>query len=889
MSRSTIRPGDYEALLRARFRAAQINAQRPKRKASRRDRIWVRLPMALVVIGALGIFAATMATAVHDAGLVELDGNVADDGLAVATDDWSTLFNASGEYIGPAGNQATFVADYPTPDYTYHAGSDKDQDDVTTWQCGDVNNPTPKDEILNAYAVLSVGTGGSHIGDTILNFGFERPVNNGTSFMGVWFFQSAVGCDSAPSGDTIPFNGGHSDGDILTLVNFTNGGAQFNIQVFEWVGTGGAYADGTMDLITSSGECGPSEGDQRVCGKVNIAAITTNWPNTEAGDNDLAAHQFFEGGLNINDLLAPAGQELPCFSTFMAETRTSDVFTAQLKDFAGGTLNSCGSIEASKYLDVNGNGQNDTEPALDGWTLNLFEDENGNGTIDPEDDQLDSQVTGAGGSVTYADLQAGDYIVCEELLSDTPPWVNSDPGDGTLCKPITVTVGETATVEFGNGQPDISVSKVADAEDVCSGATVGYVITVQNIGNVTLTNVDVEDDVLGTIASDLTLDPGDFAVYNPTHQITSTTTNTVTATGDWWTVTPAATATASATVTPHDCTISLTKIPRQTDVCDGTDVTYDYALTNNSDEFTWTGDLTDDVLGDVALDTSVGPGDTANFTATGTINGVVNNTATADGAFDDPASTTASTTADATVTGHDCSISLTKTPSVTEVCNGDSVDYTYVVTNNSDAYTWAGTLTDDVLGAIDGTITLAPGASQTLTASWVINGTVTNIATADGAFDDPASTTASTTATATVVGTPCGQGCTPGFWQGGLGITLWDEPIPDPDWAAHGGVGTNPFVTTDQFTSFFLASGNTYVDTHTMLEIVGSGGTSSWPRKAARDLIAAYLNSSFGMGYPYDTQTILDDWADAVAAGTSGFQAFHLKYAAANELGCTVS
>jgi hypothetical protein len=36
------------------------------------------------------------------------------------------------------------------------------------------------------------------------------------------------------------------------------------------------------------------------------------------------------------------------------------------------------------------------------------------------------------------------------------------------------------------------------------------------------------------------------------------------------------------------------------------------------------------------------------------------------------------------------------------------------------------------------------------------------------------------------------------------------------------------------------------------------------------------------------TSEILTDWANAVAQGTSGFQAFHLKYSALNQLGCTI-
>src|SRR5207302_5962344 len=144
---------------------------------------------------------------------------------------------------------------------------------------------------------------------------------------------------------------------------------------------------------------------------------------------------------------------------------------------------------------------------------------------------------------------------------------------------------------------------------------------------------------------------------------------------------------------------------------------------------------------------SLTPGQHRTFTKSGAITGTVNNTATASGAFDDPSSTSASKTATATVNGHACSISLTKTPDQTSVCNGSSVTYTYVVTNNSDAFSWTGTLTDNVLGTISGSFTLAPAAHQTFTKSGAITGTVNNTATASGAFDDPSSTSASKTAT----------------------------------------------------------------------------------------------------------------------------------------------
>jgi hypothetical protein len=479
MSTQDMDPAELQTLLWAR---AALSAKTPHRSAA-----WLRSRVLapVAILSALMLLAVAAVLAAHDAGLVEMDGNVADDGGAVVgSHDWNTLFDASGTYIGPAGNQSAFISDYYNPshlnpDFTYHAGSDKDQDNVGTWQCGDVSNPTPKDEILNAYAVLSTGTGGTHVGNTILNFGFERPVNEGTSFMGVWFFQSAVGCNSAPTGDTISFSGTHSDNDILTLINYTNGGASFNIQVFKWVGTGGAYADGTMDLITSSGECGPSEGDDRVCGKTNTASITTNWP---PGDGGLDAHQFFEGALDITALLASEGQEVPCFSTFMAETRTSDVFTAQLKDFAGGSLNSCGKILVDKV----------TDPSGDPTSFEFSADTQANFFLTDTDAPNDS-----------GNLPAGTYAV-SEIVPAGWDLTSATCDDGSDPSSIDLAAGETVTCTF-NDQADsnIIVQKVTDPDPDLSDTSFAFTTDYGALG-FNLKNGESNDS--GDI------DPGTYAV-----------------------------------------------------------------------------------------------------------------------------------------------------------------------------------------------------------------------------------------------------------------------------------------------------------------------------------------------------------------------------------------
>jgi hypothetical protein len=161
--------------------------------------------------------------------------------------------------------------------------------------------------------------------------------------------------------------------------------------------------------------------------------------------------------------------------------------------------------------------------------------------------------------------------------------------------------------------------------------------------------------------------------------------------------------------------------------------------------------------------------------------------------------------------------------------------------------------------------------------------TVTNVAsflTNDTSTDDDSSWTV------TVHVVNCGEGCTPGFWQGGFGAQLWNE-LNDPQWASNGGAGTNPFIQTTLFNSFFTPQSS--LNGKTMLDIVGTGGGNAWPRKAARDVVAAYLNASFGLSYPFTPAQIAQMWTNAVnAGGNAGFQAIHAQLAPANELGCDI-
>src|SRR5262249_5679559 len=183
----------------------------------------------------------------------------------------------------------------------------------------------------------------------------------------------------------------------------------------------------------------------------------------------------------------------------------------------------------------------------------------------------------------------------------------------------------------------------------------------------------------------------------------------------------------------HVCTISLSRTHSLTEVCIGanTQVTYSYVVTNNSDFFSVSGSVSDNVLGSIGSFGPLAPGASATLTKVATVNGTTTNTGTASGTFDDVNSTTSSATATATVTVLTCTFSITTTPTSTSVFypTRRSSDLSYVVTNNSDFFSVSGSVSDDKLGSIGNFGPLAPGASQTLTKVAAVNGTQTNTGT----------------------------------------------------------------------------------------------------------------------------------------------------------------
>jgi hypothetical protein len=183
---------------------------------------------------ALTIFClgAPSAFAVHDDGAIEMDGDV----VSSVFDDWEDVYNDCGT-SGPCppvttgASRQSFQSDSGLPDATSFTGS-KDADPVNStvggasWQCteGQVQG---KSDIEYAYGAVY-----DELGEKILYAGMDRRSFNGTSYMGIWLFQQPVGCVS--TGGATPFTGHKTDGDLLLIINYTNGGAVNSVNVYRW-------------------------------------------------------------------------------------------------------------------------------------------------------------------------------------------------------------------------------------------------------------------------------------------------------------------------------------------------------------------------------------------------------------------------------------------------------------------------------------------------------------------------------------------------------------------------------------------------------------------------------------------------------------------------------
>ena len=347
----------------------------------------------------VGIAAALVgvplaASANPDVSGFELDGNAASSGAA----DWNALgspLDFTGFIVDPTG----------TSDTGFTTGGSKDTLDVSQWKWTGGKVDPDKDNIANAYAAVY-----AEQNNLILYFGQNRVLDkNGDANVGFWFLQNSVGLNGDGS-----FSGTHKDGDILVQSDFTNGGSVSGVQIYKW-------QSGALVLVENQAQCtGNKLGTVDACAIVNTSTISTSW----AGD--LTSPYFFEGGLNLSALFP---QSVPCFSTFLTNTRTSQSESAQLKDFALGDIDTCGSIEITK-----------TASPADGTEFGYTTSPN----LNPSTFKLTNGSTRA-----YDKLGPGQYSVTEDAQSGS--WAFDSLSCPTASGPGTSVqiVGQAANITLG--------------------------------------------------------------------------------------------------------------------------------------------------------------------------------------------------------------------------------------------------------------------------------------------------------------------------------------------------------------------------------------------------------------------------------------------------------
>lgn len=477
-------------------------------------------------LGSATLFALTLLlgmaphayAGVNNNGLFELDANPQDD-TTVPGDDWATPPDAGGalKFSGILSDAA--------PKSIFDGGK-KDIQDVSQWSWKDGSVPD-KDDLTNAYAAAYTDNG-----DLVLYFGADRFSNVGDAFMGFWFFKQKVGAQ--PSG---AFSGHHTVGDTLVLVDFPQGSnAVPYIAVVTWDPTCSKAASNTP----LPGQCAAtnlrlkSEGSGvsgAVCGGggADLACAITNHGNVDApwgympkaGTPGVFPYEsFFEGGINISKLV---GGNDNCFSSFMAETRSSSSFTASLKDFVLGDFELCGvAITKNCSSGAVNNSETGFVYTFDGTVTNtgfgtLYDvkivDDNGT-PGDTSDDftiNLDPIAKGAvanyngtfssslnpptNGVMVTAASTAGGAATITDTATALCPGVNRDPA-------INVSKACSTKVMAENG---LLTLKVDYAGQVCNG-TGGS----SGLAPITLKNVFVQDDA-GT-PFDFTDDPAPISI-----------------------------------------------------------------------------------------------------------------------------------------------------------------------------------------------------------------------------------------------------------------------------------------------------------------------------------------------------------------------------------------
>ncbi|MEV1009674.1 hypothetical protein [Streptomyces sp. NPDC049881] len=365
-------------------------------------------------------------------------------------------------------------------------------------------------------------------------------------------------------------------------------------------------------------------------------------------------------------------------------------------------------------------------------------------------------------------LSPGESTTCQAVYvvdagdAEAGSVTNTATANGDFNGTPVVSPPDSVTVAVAAPAPGLVIEKAADAPgpyDV--GDTIDYTYTVTNSGNTVITDLTVQDDrVTGVTCAETELFPGQSTTCTGSYVVTEadsdtgSVTNTATANGDF-NGTPVVSPPDTVTVPVNpvaEPSLHLDKAPDAPGPYDvGDTIDYTYTVTNTGNTTITGVTVEDDLVPDVTCAaTTLAPGESTTCTGSHVVTeadsdtGLVTNTATANG--DSGGTPVVSPPDTVTVPVNPPALPglmIDKSagdPGPYEV--GDTIEYTYVVTNTGNTTITGVTVEDDLVPDVTcAATTLAPGESTTCTGSHVVTaadgdaGSVANTATANGDSD----------------------------------------------------------------------------------------------------------------------------------------------------------
>lgn len=669
------------------------------------------------VLAVTGLKAGTYGGFEIDGELLANNASTNPGGLSAGNIEGGLAGLVNGEdWLSPTPAGATIVNDLAnsSSDVWFDKGKDLDTRNWTL-KTSQVNPSKSDMKHVMAYAKFFSG-------QAYLFAGVQRIINNGDTTLVLELNRKpwkVYGTGQMPKPD-------RSVGDLFINLEFAQGGDNPEVTVFkvasvtEFAGLGQTVTIGP-DISTTA------------AARSAVYSKSSNLSATFSdGTDTIRTNEFAEFGVNLSALnistTCPNG-----FAVANIRTRSGgeELGSSDMKDFSAPfpiDLNDCGTL---KIVKENFDGSANLAGATFVITPNPT---TGTGSLTVTDNQPPDTNLADTGVIEIPGAIPGTYSVQE----------TGAPAGYLLPSPATQSVSipqnSTGTVTFNDPQASLSLVKSVDEPVVYSGTTVTYSYLVTNTGQVSLSDISISDNrpVEDLSCLDDALDPGESTTCTATMEITSDTINTATASGtaqdQTFTSNP-----SSATVRVISPSLSIVKAGDETAVEAGATVNYSYVVTNTGND-----PITDISVADSPVptglscpETELAPGD--NMTCTSSV--VLDSDDFTEGEYTNTATVSGTDSLDGEVNGGPSSwtvkllvpgLNIQKDASASVILSGDSVTYTYTVTNSGDVDLTNVVITDDKLGEVCTIDSLPIDGTGSCQIPTTLDKTTTNIGSATG-------------------------------------------------------------------------------------------------------------------------------------------------------------